>query len=380
MANHRIALIGAMALACVLTLAAPTNAVNTSDVTFSEFTIDKDAMCDIRDEWIEDILATHEPGTWAEMRVELTDSMLAKMGLPPRDILLGMRFPVPTMVAPDGRTMEVELPSPVEAQMDGHELFTPTSYAGSGCFGLRPGALLLIITDDSIGWCSMAHAYGSPGNYDLSTAGHCGKGGTPATAIAALGNHEEFGLPVPVLLDFGQLSGSRDGGLGADYARISVDNQWQHLVSPTMCFWGGPWGQYEDKGHIVDFEFPRRGLVPEVTLDPNPFLAQTITHYGHGTGVGTGGTPRTGEAIAWGDSHFMFFGAISPGDSGSGSNVITGDGIATLNQAAGINTHLYVDPLMREGLGIMGGTRVTKLGTVADGQLLPYPIQAPLLP
>src|SRR5439155_4504835 len=105
-----------------------------------------------------------------------------------------------------------------------------------------------------------------------------------------------------------------------------------------------------------------------------PTLVQQIVHYGHGVGVGAGGTPRSATAISWRADHFMFFGAISPGDSGSGSNTLTGDAVGDNREAAGINTHLWVDPLMRNGFGIMGGTRATQVsGTLANGQIVPYP-------
>ncbi len=43
--------------------------------------------------------------------------------------------------------------------------------------------------------------------------------------------------------------------------------------------------------------------------------------------------------------------------------------------------HLWIDPLMRSGLRIMGGTRTSAVGrALANGQLLPYPVPAPILP
>jgi hypothetical protein len=108
-------------------------------------------------------------------------------------------------------------------------------------------------------------------------------------------------------------------------------------------------------------------------------LVQQIVHYGHGLGLGPGGTPRSGTAIAWQPDHFSFFGAISPGDSGSGSNALTGDTVGANRQAAGINTHIYVDASLRTGVGTMAGTRATLVpGTLANGQLLPYPAPTPV--
>jgi hypothetical protein len=146
-----------------------------------------------------------------------------------------------------------------------------------------------------------------------------------------------------------------------------------------MAFWGGPIGMYTSQGEVVDVNLT--GRQPSVSVNPNPTLVQQVVHYGHGVGVGTGGTPRSGSAIAWGAKHFMFFGAITFGDSGSGANTLTGDAVGDNREAAGIMTHIYVDPLMRQGLGIMGGTRATQVaGTLANGQILPYPAPVPILP
>jgi hypothetical protein len=76
----------------------------------------------------------------------------------------------------------------------------------------------------------------------------------------------------------------------------------------------------------------------------------------------------------------MFSGEIAPGDSGSGANTLTGDSVGANMEAAGIITHIYIDALMRQGIGIMGGTRATKLGTPTNGQIVPYPVPVSGLP
>jgi hypothetical protein len=113
-------------------------------------------------------------------------------------------------------------------------------------------------------------------------------------------------------------------------------------------------------------------------VTPDPTLVQQVVHYGHGAGIGTGGTPRSGTAITWRPDMFAFFGAITPGDSGSGSNTLTGDTVGANREAAGINTHIYVDASLRTGVGLMAGTRATQVGTVANGQILPYPAPTPV--
>ncbi|HEX9824683.1 MAG TPA: hypothetical protein VGB51_09885 [Actinomycetota bacterium] len=344
------------------------------EVTLGEFTVSEDAMCDLRDRWVEQLLERYPEGTWAPMEFRLNDAQLATMGLPSAGVLASRDYPTPTLVSRDGRTAPVSTTALAQAV---HGSMDPAvaSYAGIGCLGIRPGAWLLIIDGGGISLCSMAHVYGGAGAYDISTAGHCGKGGATATVIAAVGNRSD--VAGPVLLDFGRFSKSTDGGLGRDYALIDIDSAYQHLVTPTMCFWGGPRGTYAREGGIVEVDWNHG----EVSVTPDPFLAQPIVHYGHGLGIGTGGTPRAGAAIHWGRTHFMFSGAIVFGDSGSGANTVTGDAVGANLQAAGIITHIYVDPLMRDGVGIMGGTRATAVsGSLANGQYVPYPLPLPGFP
>ena len=349
-----------------------------TDLTFEEFLIPEDKMCEIRNEWVDTLLAEHGEGTWAPMKVDVTDSMLEKMGLPPREVLLRQRYPVPTMIHKDGTLETVDI-SPLMTTT-GTMGPTVTSYAGTGCFGIRPGAWLLLLEGGSIGWCSFAHVYGNPGSYSISTAGHCGKTGDVATVIAAFGNRN--GVLNPILLDIGKFSKSTgDGGIGKDWALIGVESAWQGLVSPTMCFWGGPQGMYTKTGSTVAATLLGRKLVDGPYVNADPFLVQGIVHYGHGTGVGATGTPRAGTAFHWATTHFSWEGVISPGDSGSGSNTITGDSVGAIREAAGINTHIYVDPTLKTGIGFMAGTRATAVtATLANGQLLPYPVPVPIAP
>src|SRR5581483_5839759 len=243
-----------------------------------EFTVNPDAMCKLRESWVDHLLATYPQGTWAPMKMVLSDSDLALMGLPPRDVLLAQRYAEPTALFP---------------------------------------------------LCSMAHVYGSPGSYEISTAGHCGKTGDVATVIAAVGNFDRpfFGLPavsVPILLDFGTfVKSTGDAGIGKDWALIGINAPDQPLVSPTMCFWGGPIGMYRDTGATVAATLLDRNLVSGPTLSADPFLVQGIVHYGDGAGIGNDGTPRAGTAFYWTSTTMIWEGAITPGDSGSASNTLT---------------------------------------------------------
>lgn len=330
-----------------------------------------DAGCAMLQAWYDELLATHPAGTAVPLRLdEPTDAQLAMLGLPPRHVLLAQRYAAPTLVLPDGTTAPVD-PGELALAIGGD--LAVASYAGTGCLGIRPGALLLNL-NGGIGICSMAHVYGSPGNYHISTAGHCTNQGEVMTVVAAVGNRG--GATGPVLLDFGTTSRSTgDGGIGRDWALIGIDAAHQDLVSPTMCVWAGPRGLFTPTGEFADVSLLRgNSLVPEIVLDPDPALIQGIVHYGHGLGMGAGGTPRAGAGDTWTSTYFTFVGTIAPGDSGSGAN--TG-----LGQAAGIITHIVVDPLLRTGTGVALGTRATQVAaSLADGQLVAYPAPAPGLP
>ena len=359
-------LAAAVALAMAVVTAGAAAAPAAAPLAVQEYRLPEATLDTLRDEWIAQLLERNEPGTWAEMKFDLSDRHLRMMGLPPAEVLGSRSYPNPTMVSEDGSTEEVALP-------------TVATFAGAGYFGIRPGALLLTIEGDSVGWCSLAHVYGAPGSYDISTAGHCGRVGATATVIAGFGNRA--GVLNPILLDFGTFVTSTDGGLGNDYAMIDIKPRFQSLVTPTMPVWGGPRGVFTRSGSVASATFSDGQLIPTVTTKPDPFLAQTIVHYGHGTGIGTGGTPRAGSALTWGATRYMFFGAISPGDSGSAANTLGGDSVRATMEAAGIMTHLYVDPMLRKGVGVMGGTRSTLLdGAPANGQLVSYPVPAPILP
>lgn len=345
-----------------------------SAISFHEYRLEADAGARLREAFLDQLSGRYPAGSWAPLRFEPTDDELALLGLPPRRILASRRYPEPTIVTPDGRSARAG--EPKRRRTQGNPAVA--TFAGAGWFGIRPGALLLVIDQNTIGVCSLAHVYGSPGSYDISTAGHCGKTGQTATVVGAIGNRG--GLAGPVLLDFGQFQTSHDGGLGNDWALIDIAPQFQSLVSPTMAAWGGPVGMFTKTGSVAAVTVPGNGL-PSLQVTPDPFLAQAIVHYGHGLVVGTGGTARAGTAIHWGTGHFMFSGVISPGDSGSGTNTLAGDTVGAEREAAGIITHLWIDLLMRSGVGIMGGTRATQVsGTLANGQLVAYPVPAPGLP
>ena len=211
--------------------------------SFEPYAIPKDCL-DLQ-AWYDKLVDTHEPGTAVPLRFEPTDAQLAQMGFPPRALLQDKRFPEPMLVTASGAMVKVPMKELREAFEASHraehqapddESGSPSTsvatFAGTGCLGIRPGALLLNL-NGGIALCSLAFVFGSAGNYDISTAGHCTKSGETVTVVAALGNRG--GLVGPVLLDFGKTSNSVDGGVGKDHALIDVFSPFQWLVTPTMC-------------------------------------------------------------------------------------------------------------------------------------------------
>jgi hypothetical protein len=381
----------ALAALALLALTAP--AAQARVVSIGEFTLSNAKLNQLRSDWISQLQTKYGNHTWAPMKFDLGDKDLKLMGLPSKKVLTSHRYKTPTAVVGGKLVPLPKLDQYLAAKAgkkggggkkpggggsvtaDGPSL---VSFAGTGWFGIRPGAWLLTVTDAEVGWCSMAQVYGSPGSYSISTAGHCGKAGDWGTVIGVVGNKTFDGAPIPVLIDFGQYSRSTgDAGIGKDWALIGVNSTWQNLVSPTMAFWGGPRGIFTSVGQIVSGDLTKGSIA----TNPNPTLAQGLLHYGHGAGIGAGGTPRAGTSIAFFTDRFVFFGAITPGDSGSGSDVLTGDNLGDEREAAGINTHIYVDASLKTGVGYLAGTRATQVGaTMANGQLIPIPVPESITP
>src|SRR3954471_19583039 len=118
---------------------APAATGGSGGIQYSEYRISSSAMSQLRSHFVDQVLATHRTGTWAPMKMTLSDSDLRAMGLPSKKALLGHRFPQPTFVTPDGQMQ------PAAA------LPTVATFAGTGYFGIRPGAWLLTVTNNEIG-------------------------------------------------------------------------------------------------------------------------------------------------------------------------------------------------------------------------------------
>jgi hypothetical protein len=224
-----------------------------------------------------------------------------------------------------------ELAARVDAA-NGAPVAAPSDAPLPGEIGIRPGSWMI-----GPAGCTMNFVFGSPGSYSIGTAGHCGKNGEDVVLLTLAP-----GGANPVLVELGSVQKSVDGGIGNDFALVSIRPELQSWVSPTIAVVAGPCGSYTGSG-------------------PEP-----VFHYGHGLAVGTGGTPRAGLALKWESSAFGWSGAAAPGDSGSAVRVNTG------MQAAGDLTHLVVDTTWLPSY--IAGTRMSRILQIAGQPLANSPL------
>ena len=224
-----------------------------------------------------------------------------------------------------------ELAARVDAA-NGAPVAAPNDAPLPGEVGIRPGSWMLAPAG-----CTMNFVFGSPGSYSIGTAGHCGNAGEAVTLLTLAP-----GGANPVLVELGTIQKSVNGGIGNDFALVSIRPELQSWVSPTMAVVAGPCGSYTGSG-------------------PEP-----VFHYGHGLAVGTGGTPRAGLALTWESNAFGWSGAAAPGDSGSAVRVNTG------MQAAGDLTHLVVDTTWLPSY--IAGTRMSRILQIAGQPLANSPL------
>src|SRR3954454_2837663 len=139
-------LVAGVAAGGLLTATAPPSPAR--PLRISEFRLSASALGRLRDHWVNRLLATHRAHTWAPMKISLTNADLRLMGLPPKRFLLGRRFPVPTAVFPDGRMVRLAAGKGKPGGGGANTSAPATAtFAGTGFFGVRPGAWLLTVTD-----------------------------------------------------------------------------------------------------------------------------------------------------------------------------------------------------------------------------------------
>jgi hypothetical protein len=224
--------------------------------------------------------------------------------------------------------------------------------------GIRPGQWLISADSTGFAWCTANYVFKKRSTYGLGTAGHC-------AAKDALGHWPDvtaYVVPPPTsgklpgVYHIGKFVLSHDNGVGDDFAMISIYPQFSSWTNPTMPVWGGPTGIKRDTAPTV------------------------VEHFGHGTAVGTGGTPRAGVAPIWtarGGAAFAWYGVGAPGDSGSAVNTV-------LQQAGGNFTHIVIYDGNRRNLlgeilpGMLTGTTITKILQIANGWTLQLGSPVPL--
>jgi hypothetical protein len=208
---------------------------------------------------------------------------------------------------------------------DGQPVAAPTDAPLPGEVGIRPGSWMIAPYG-----CTMNFIFKKSGNYAIGTAGHCVDKVGQSVVLLTLAP----GGSNPVLVDIGSVIARHDNGIGDDFALVSIRPSLYSWVSPTMAVVAGPCGAYYGSG-------------PE-----------TVYHYGHGIGIGTGGTPRAGVALTWKRDAFGWDGAAIFGDSGSAVRV-------TDLRAAGDLTHLVVSSKWLPSF--IAGTRIGKMLNIAKG-------------
>jgi hypothetical protein len=224
----------------------------------------------------------------------------------------------------------------------------------SGYIGIRPGSEMIFPSG-----CTMNFVFGSPGRYSIGTAGHCvDKVGQPVTLLT-IAPGTPPSVENLVLVEIGTVKKRVDNGIGADFALVSIKDELQSWVFPTIPQVGGPCGVYTGDG-LTDQSVPVKG---HATVD----AGEQVFHYGHGLGIGTGGTSRTGHGLYWENKAFWWAGSVVFGDSGSAVRVgTTGLG------AAGDVTHLVIFDGSHLG-ATAAGTRAAELERIAGKPIVSSP-------
>lgn len=243
-------------------------------------------------------------------------------------------------------------PELVQASRNG-PVSAPKSAVGpdvplSGYVGIRPGSEMVLPAG-----CTMNFIFQKNGVYAIGTAGHCvEKVGEPVTLLTIAPGTP----PKPenlVLVTIGTVITTVDNGVGDDFALVSIKPELQSWVFPTIPVVAGPCGAYTAGGNTLEVPGWNRLSPSEHPIQ----LGETVWHYGHGVGIGSGGTPRSGVATGWTGNAFFWLGAAVFGDSGSAART-------TGLQAAGDVTHLIVHP---DYAANSAGTRISRMLAIANG-------------
>lgn len=256
--------------------------------------------------------------------------------------------------APQWYTAEIHQRA-IAAGKQGHVYDAETSQAtmatsaGMPALFIRPGALM--VGPDPAGGavpitCTMGFVFGSPGIYTISTAGHCTRPGWDVVVLAA----------PSLIASIGKATVVHDGGIGDDYAFITISEEWQPWVDPNVAGTLGPDGPMYD------------GAIS--TSNPVP-----VKYIGHGWGIGTGGTVRAGVARVVNNERTAYWCTcpIFLGDSGGPALAVTT--AHPLGQGLGLLTHMQFGS---PAGSTAAGTHLRAFaGTPTPGDLNPAPESCP---
>lgn len=219
----------------------------------------------------------------------------------------------------------------------GYDVKNGTAVAlGSQFLFIRPGAMMLFPSG-----CTMNFIYGTPGNYQIGSAGHCNEVNSEVVIVAA----------PSLLVAIGKTGRSHDNGIGDDWSLTPIYSRFQQYVDANTPVGGPECGSYTGTASLTN---------------PVP-----LKHFGHGLVVGTGGTPRAGVATKMDNRAFYFDSPSMFGDSGSAVQV-AGSSTCPRGQAVGVLTHLVIGTKTLPSN--MAGTRMGAIpATVTNGDVNPLP-------
>lgn len=255
--------------------------------------------------------------------------------------------------------------------------------------GIGPGTWLISLFCTSVGgvqvpdgfaWCTANFVFQSGGSYGLGTAGHCAAKDALASPVTAVVTPPpevcaDGGSCAPGLYAIGTFKVVHNGGLGDDFALISIDPAFNSWLRPTMPVFGGPTGSYT--GGLAGVSAQSVSAGPVTALLPG-YTPAVVGHCGHGVVVGTGDTCRTSAGLFASSTWYAWYGASTPGDSGSGVEIL-GDYASPLNAvpAAADLTHIIIldASVSNQGQvttgpdypGMIAGTQMSKILSILGG-------------
>src|SRR3954463_5503432 len=162
------------AVAAVVFMLVFASAAQAKVISIGEYKLSASTLNQLRGDWVSQLQGKYGNHTWAPAKFDLGDRELKLMGLPSKKVLTSHRYRTPTAVVGGKLVPLPKLDQYLAAKQRGKK--PPSggggstaadgpsvvSFAGTGFFGIRPGAWLLTITDAEGGWGSLGDAPGPP--------------------------------------------------------------------------------------------------------------------------------------------------------------------------------------------------------------------------